>query len=426
MYERRIALVTHTLFFICLALLTGACGEREGPLGDADTMAETACEASESWITSPQPPTEIGGGVPVGKETNCQFHQFEWQWFLALVQPSVDAPGERVFETYPIYQPGQTDQCAANLITGQKNLAKVLAVRTAKDDATFDPILPEDIAQATGEALFDRGRNVVYYTIQYSPSECQGTAEGGFPPNTTEIKAAWRVLKEADPNYYTIEATIPEVSPQPMVLGLVGFHLVISTKNHPEFVWATFEHNTNAPNCTDPQAVPDGGWSFTSAECAECLKRLPPSECTECNFNTGIQPPPPLPLTSDPTEVCRVYTDGTDWEPKTGGNDNDTNRANINALNDQLVGPDGFLTQLSADDPMAVWKNYSLIGGLWTNGGVGSKGDDVQRGSLELANLTMETFFQQAQQNCFTCHNYDPAKPLDVSHIVSGLLPKSN
>jgi hypothetical protein len=209
-----------------------------------------------------------------------------------------------------------------------------------------------------------------------------------------------------------------------MTLGLVGFHLVMSTKNHPEFVWATFEHNTNAPDCTNPQTAPGGGWSFTSEPCAECLKTKTPAECTDCKFNTGITPPPGL--TSDPTEVCRVYPDGTDPDPMTGGNNNDTNRANINALNDQLVGPGGFLTQLPADSPMAVWKNYSLMGGLWTNGGVGSEGDDVQRGSLELANMTMETFFQQPQQNCFTCHNYDPAAPLKVSHIASGLLPAGN
>jgi hypothetical protein len=71
---------------------------------------------------------------------------------------------------------------------------------------------------------------------------------------------------------------------------------------------------------------------------------------------------------------------------------------------------------------MAVWKNYFLAGGLWTNGGVGSTGTDVQRGSLELANLTMETFFQQPNQNCFTCHQYTPSSPLDVSHIIQNLI----
>ncbi len=423
MSKNGIQLRTITQSCVCLALLLAACGKPQGPVGETDPIADTACEASASWITSPNPPAEIGDGIPVGDETNCQFHQFEWQWFLALVQPQADAPGERVFETYPIYQPGKTDQCASDPVTGQRNLAKALAVRTGKDDATFDPVLPKDIGQATGQALYDQGGNVVYYTIQYSPSECQGTATGGFPPNTTEIKAAWRVLKEADPNYYTIEATILEVSSDPLTLGLVGFQLVMSTKNHPEFVWATFEHKTNAPDCTD-SGEPDGGWSFTSPQCAQCLKTKSPAECTDCKFNTGINPPPGL--TSDPTEVCRVYPDGTDPESMTGGNDNDTNRANIDALNEQLVGPGGFLTKMPADSPMAVWKNYSLIGGLWTNGGVGSKVDDAQRGSLELANMTMETFFQQPQHNCFTCHNYDPATPLDVSHIVSGLLPATN
>ena len=37
----------------------------------------------------------------------------------------------------------------------------------------------------------------------------------------------------------------------PVTLGLVGLHLVINTQLHPEFVWATFEHVNNAPNCTN-------------------------------------------------------------------------------------------------------------------------------------------------------------------------------
>jgi hypothetical protein len=109
----------------------------------------------------------------------------------------------------------------------------------------------------------------------------------------------------------------------------------------------------------------------------------------------------------------------------TGGNNNDTNRANIDTLNAQLVGPGGILTQLPASSPMAVWKNYFLVGGLWTHGGVDSLfpdgGASEQRGSLELANMTMETFFQQPNQNCFTCHEYRQTQPLNVSHLVKGL-----
>jgi hypothetical protein len=65
-------------------------------------------------------------------------------------------------------------------------------------------------------------------------------------------------------------------------------------------------------------------------------------------------------------------------------------------LNTQIA---GFLAQLPSTSPMAVWKNYTLVSGLWTNGGVGSGGTDVQRGSLEAANMSMETFYQQPTHN---------------------------
>ena len=50
------------------------------------------CVADASWLTSTSPPTEIGGGVPLADETNCQFQQFSWEWFLAMMQPQV--PGD--------------------------------------------------------------------------------------------------------------------------------------------------------------------------------------------------------------------------------------------------------------------------------------------------------------------------------------------
>jgi hypothetical protein len=107
----------------------------------------------------------------------------------------------------------------------------------------------------------------------------------------------------------------------------------------------------------------------------------------------------------------------------TNGNNNDTNRANIDLLNAQLIGPAGMITQLPASNPLSVLKNYFLVGGLWTNGGVASSTPNEQRGSLELSNMTMETFFQDQGNNCFTCHGYDPSTPLDVSHIIKKLIP---
>ncbi|WP_019866399.1 hypothetical protein [Methylovulum miyakonense] len=392
------------------------------------TLPFSACIASPTWLSpSNQPPTEIGNGVPVASETNCQFYQFSYQWFLSLMQPAASGSGERAFEALNLYLPNLKNQCSKPKLSAVKNRAnigKALFIRTLKTDSgTFDPVLPEEITQATGEALYDQAGNVVLYNVWYNNTECQATSQG-FQPNTVEIKTSWRILATADPSYYTITATVPAISKQPLNLGLVGIHLVINTANHPEFVWATFEHKSNAPDCTHPQSTPSEGWSFTSASCAACLVNQTPQQCAaaqpQCSFNTGVKPQG---VKGTPNEACRVYSDGTDPGSMTNGNNNDTNRANIDMLNAQLVGPAGMITQLPTSNPLAVLKNYFLVGGLWTNGGVSSTAPNAQRGSLELSNMTMETFFQDQGNNCFTCHGYDPSAPLDVSHIINNLIP---
>lgn len=419
------------IFLLLLFIGSFACSRTDTnrPTSPATELAATSptppqqpCPANASWISAPNPPTEIGGPnpPPVGNETNCQFYQFAYQWFFAMTQPVGD---ERKFETLNVYQPGKTNQCAATPLTGRANIAKALFARTQKPTTNdFVPVVPEDIDQATGTPLYDQNKNVVLYYVLYSPNECQATA-AGFLPNTIEIKTSWRILSAADPAYYTMTATVAGLPNNPVTLGLVGFHLVINTQLHPEFVWATFEHVNNAPDCTNPQTPPAGGWSFLSSDCATCLQQNGVNGCPQCNFN--VAPTGPFGVTGPPTQVCRVYSDGTDPGSTTNGNNNDTNRFNIDTLNSQIA---GFLSQLPSTSPMAVWKNYTLVSGLWTNGGVPSNGTNVQRGSLEAANTTMETFFQQQGNNCFSCHKFDtttPPNPLAVSHIASDLLPTS-
>ena len=105
----------------------------------------------------------------------------------------------------------------------------------------------------------------------------------------------------------------------------------------------------------------------------------------------------------------------------TGPNDNKANLAAIKELNAQLVGAGGLLTKLGDDDPMAIWKNYEMIGGLWTKNGQDSGVQTNQRGSLYLANMTMESFFESNTQNCFTSPNFSTTDQPDVSHICGDL-----
>lgn len=437
--SRHFRVFTAALFLLLLfSVFLASCSrsgydttEQTEPGEPPGTDTPQPCLASSTWVTQPNPPSEIGGGVPVGDETNCQFYQFGWQWFLDLASPIAEGSDERGFEALNVFQPGQTDQCAQEMIpTGAEAMARNLGVRLTKGtEQDSEHVVPAELTQATGQGLYDQNGNIVLYTIGYSPNECQATS-AGYLPNTIETKLSWRILEPDEPGldtYYQLnDVIVPEFSDEPIDLGLVGFHLVINTEDHPEFVWLTWEHKANAPTCEDPQTAPGSGWSFLSEDCAQCLADPTPECESACKFNDGGATcggkAPPCALTGTPDEVCQVYAWGTDPGSETGGNDNDTNRANIEELNAQLVGPEGYVATVP---DMAIWQNYQMVGGLWTNGGVPSGDPDAQRGSLELANTTMETFFQQPQQNCFTCHHYTTEHPLRVSHIIDDLLPSS-
>jgi hypothetical protein len=266
-----------------------------------------------------------------------------------------------------------------------------------------------------------------------------------------EIKAAWRVLPAADPTYLTMNATVPVVSAggtisqKNVVLGLVGFHLVNWTTKHPEMIWATFEHKANAPLCAGTSPTPAGGWSLTSAAATACLakNRSPngqlPAACASFDLNNPPAAPSSkiVPTSGTPDEVCELFKDGTDSGAAVNGNDNAANALAIDQLNQALIGPTGLLSTLPPNDPMAVWANYQMIGGIWTKDGQASGPPPVpskqgppstqspQRGSLELANVTMETYQQgpsSSVPNCFGCHNYTPTTPLTVSHIANEYL----
>jgi hypothetical protein len=184
---------------------------------------------------------------------------------------------------------------------------------------------------------------------------------------------------------------------------------------------------TNDPNCNNPQAAPANGWDFTSSPAAQCLANGGIANCQEFKFNTGA--PPTTPTGGVPSQVCRTFQDGTDAASVgPNGKRNGLNAFTIDTLNSQLTGASGILTQLPSSSPMAVFANYTLEGGLWTNGGMDSVTAN-QRGSLELANTTMETFKQNPppgiNKNCFGCHSFSTTTPLEVSHIYQATLAKA-
>lgn len=365
-------------------------------LGQA-AFAQTPCNASASWFTSPSFPTDVSGGG----QTDCQFHQFAWQAFIDVVQPA--AGGGREFESwmpeYGIFVPAGTPVTP----WGQQPSAPCSASPKAKAaDARklfLRPRVPKGAGvdagsddQATGDPLYDQNKNVVYYSMWVNQTEYDFITSCDFnnttcitsAPNTTalpagsvELKAAWRTFSGAAPkNMYTIQGVVGD-SCQPVTMGLVGFHLVVNTPTHPEFIWATFEHNSNAPDCTNPQSPPAGGWSFNNPSCST-------ADC------------PPNQNKVNPTQVCRVA-------PQGGGSTDNTSA--MIALNSSVQ---STLLGLIKSSPkyanMAVWLNYQMTGNLWTVDGALPPNPRNFAGSTENANTTLETFIQGNGNNCFTCH----------------------
>ena len=65
-----------------------------------------------------------------------------------------------------------------------------------------------------------------------------------FPQNAMEVKAQWRrITPEQAPLYHT--ATLTNTAGEPEIFGLTALH--VTTKDLPDWFWATWEHKSN-PN----------------------------------------------------------------------------------------------------------------------------------------------------------------------------------
>jgi hypothetical protein len=381
------------------------------------SAAPQPCPAAASWVSSPSEPD-----FNVDPPTICAFYQYSWQSFLYLTSPAAGGGGALNFETFPsvadVFGQGAALKAAANRRLGAPTLfrdARIDRLRTFQVRGSEPPTAIEQ-AGSNG-VLVDQNGNVTYYEQYLDPiaagfiqacdlnvTDCQtSTAAQGlrFPAGALEIKVSWRPLPAGTPNadsYYTLRG-VPVFNPQTgkeavTDLGLVGFHLVYTTPNHKEMVWATFEHVANAPDgpCAGAIAPPSGfsGWAFNNAAS---------SDCTKINQFTKKTAP------YDVTQAVRNYPYGT------GSDFGKFDPATIQVLNQSVL---GVLPAVS------VWRNYFLVGALWTKGGVlpaiapGQDGAN-EAGSTFLSNATLETFTQwpnpvagdtsSLRMNCFSCHN---------------------
>jgi hypothetical protein len=330
-------------------------------------------------------------------------------------------------------------------------------------------VVLQDTAQAGFESAvlqtnpdYNNGTGaMVYYSIHMNPmmynaglnfasmiknGQLPATNEASFPVGSFELKVAW-VPVSAIPagkqsEYYTTTASLSTNNGASFTntqVALIGMHVVGVVQNHPEFIWATFEHDDLSP---------DYDWEANSA--SSTTDQLLFKNGTVSGLN-GILYDSDTELGETPYQAYDLFQYGiprnSDGTFMNTSQSEPADFQNVDGIN-QCV-------KSQLDD---VWANYFYNGSIWLNTDgktplqqaqlIDSLAGNISnatpgsfaRGSLNCANVTMETFTQTFETsmsginagnlaNCFSCHsgqsfsyNGDSLSPVYLSHTFQEYL----
>jgi len=345
-------------------------------------------------------------------------------------------------------------------------------------------IIDTEEGQATGDALMAQNGSLVYYITMvndvyaYFLSGSKNNLMSGYQfPTTTgardsicaiarakgvtlpdsnalaiELKTSWveAVDLPDEGGYVTIDALIPtynQKNPDQWIptgerlarLALIGVHIVGSMDGHPELVWATFEHAKNAPND-----------SYTYIDSSNQVKTVAADTGTHWLLNANAADTPVnvshMQVSGDTISgnngfsVSESNTQRTKpWGVASSGAPNAENPSPA-ASNSEVISINNNINSMLVGND--IRKNYLLLGATWTNGGAPPNGSNylypsdtiagVAIGTSQLANSTMETYFQfgstyKSFGSCFGCHsNNNGLAPDDLSHVFEAIEPLSS
>jgi hypothetical protein len=406
---------------------------------------------------------------------------------VAVASVKVDAKGTYSFmdkSGNPIAHPKAIIQ---NALRGQNIVQQFRAGNTLVFLDANGNVIQSEAGQATGDVLMSQNGSLVYYltmvndvyayfltaskegkmsnqqfptTAAARDSICAfARSKGVTLPDSNalamEFKSSWVEASSLpdSADYITVKATIPTYNTsdstkwipngeKTVTMALVGIHIVGSVAGHPEMVWATFEHQSNAPNAGYdylnskllPQSVPQDtgkGWLF-SGNAADRAFNVSHMIDTSTNGSASD--------TIFATNHHIISASNTlmifPWGSAKGQSPNPEDKITA-AANSEIISINNSIRKfLPGND---IRNNYLLIGATWTSHGTAPNGYSYSLrhpqpgaaiGTSVLANSTMETYFQADSNSCFTCHsagNVSPSlNPKKLSHIFAKLQPLIN
>lgn len=436
-----------TLFL--LSLITGSILGSQSCLNSTKdysaTNAENACVAPASWFPHSQtlPPKE-GANSPfanVNTTSNCDFHLWSWQKFLWLTQEP---------------------------ITGRARFEDLVQVNNQMIPLGSMLILEDSSQAGTKTILVDKSNRAIYYSVymdssmynfskQYADSfslKCltKGALDSNlvnkygydtlnYPVGAFELKAAWVLTSSLEENQKKqFYRTTAKLKGQPVEVALVGMHIVGRVINHPELIWATFEHKGAAPTYAWSanamvDSIVDSTQVLSSSNYLFYKANTPVRGCVVTK-NAGFA--------GTFQSIYHVFDHGTQ-PPYPGILPNLQKQDTVNLANIKSINASVF-AQLDAN---SIWSNYEYFGAIWIdpttapltpgNGNLGSLYAPNIRGSRALSNIAAETYVQyqywntknnqitaRNSFNCLGCHgtqgNNSVGYNLALSHLFNNAL----
>ncbi|MBY2967491.1 hypothetical protein E0H64_13955 [Rhizobium leguminosarum bv. viciae] len=457
-------------------------------------------------VGCPTPPPDFGP-APAEPE-DCFFYSAAWQHFF--VATHAGAGGQPAFVGYPNIASIFGDEATKSGFVGLKPDQLGVALRDVQrpnDLLTHQSqivSIAEGVRQAGGlfGLVIDGVGNPVFYSIHVNqrfedflkgkglalkdPKALKDAIEKDpnleFDPGVVEFKAAW-VLTPAgapdDPNYIVAHADIPNLMQdgrgvlrlgtgnRSATLKLIVLHVAFTIKDHPEFIWVTFDHVTpGGPTDVAPSAETNDAMSGVLAD-PKIAYTLFAAGASRSSANSPCPGVGAAPSACDPTKAYPVFNALTQsFAGANGVQQTSVFREYFSSKSDRWASEDQSVIDLNlslrallapAGGPRDKRANYRLVGATWLEHprtGDGRPGDFVLNqafanpegqdtedrsrvvaGEDMLSSMAMESFTQRDSPSCFSCHDTKAVrsdetgsplilKPtaLNVSHVLSRYL----
>ena len=415
-------------------------------LAEADTST-SPCLCEKDWFPHSQTPAPAEGAdspFAASETTNCIFHQWSWQKFLWLTVPdSSKTPlflrDKSISQIDPYMNP-VTIPSGASVVLSESEIKQAGSSGILTSNPNFNNGSSATVYYAIymNDTMFDTattyGQQLINGTLKPNNTKV-------YPVGSLELKTSWiatTAIPQSDlSKYYTTNASINGVMTE---VALLGMHVVGVVENHPEFIWATFEHNSLSP-----------AFDWTKGTASADVDKLLFKKGSVSNLD-GITW-----SGSAPKAQSEAYTLFLYGVPRVEGSNPKTNFMETSQTEPKNFNNIDTINKCVAKELSDVWNNYAYTGSIWINTdgltpteqvallikegyGLGSATPgSVARGSLNSANITMETFTQTFEPslssinaenltNCLSCHSAksfssgNPSSPLYLSHAFNGYL----